>query len=59
MIVREIKADPDGVLATFDWFNDYKDTRSWLLGGLQFGLLEMLDKGHEKWLVRLRKARPS
>lgn len=29
MIIRELKQDPDEVLKTFDWFNDYKDTRKW------------------------------
>lgn len=30
MIVREILQDPFKVVAIFDWFNDFKDTRQWL-----------------------------
>jgi len=43
MIVREIKEHPE-LLDNFDWFNDYKDTRSWALTEAP-ELVDKLDAG--------------
>lgn len=48
MIVRELKENPDEVLANFDWFNDYKDTRSWAAFSFP-EILERLDTGFETY----------
>lgn len=50
MIVREIKQNPVEVLRNFDWFNDYKDTRSWAVGQGLTEIVDGLDIGHEKWI---------
>lgn len=51
MIVREIVADPDGVLKTFDYFNDYKDTHRWLVCGAgNDAVLKRLEAGHQAWM---------
>ena len=52
MIVREILKDPVGVLATFDYYNDYKDTRSWLRAGGHLHLLCSLDIGNKVWFKK-------
>jgi len=49
MIVREIKQEPEKVMATFDWFNDYKDTRSWLRYACP-GILPEFDRRYKLWL---------
>jgi len=52
MIRRDILSNPDSVLADFDWFNDYKDTRQFVSGfGLaRASLLARLDNGYAAWL---------
>ena len=50
MIVREIKKDPFKVLACFDWFNDYKDTRSWCVMMELPDLIAKLDEGYKIWM---------
>ena len=52
MIVREIKKDPEKVLAHFDWFNDYKDTRSWCVGQELTEIVSALDIGYDAWLEK-------
>lgn len=54
MIVRGIKTEPSKVLKTFDWFNDYKDTRIWAVTNCP-GCIPELDKRHTKWLSGLKK----
>ena len=57
MRVREILQDPDKVLATFDYFNDYKDTRDFLSypPGEHDELIARLDAGEEAWWEDYRK----
>lgn len=50
MIVREIKNHRDAVLASFDWFNDYKDTRAWATQNCDEQTVALLDEGYQKWL---------
>jgi hypothetical protein len=52
MIVREILQDPFAIVANFDWFNDYRDTRRFLVdhGGPETpALLAFLDAGNTLW----------
>ena len=49
MIVRAIKENPDEVLAKFDWFNDYKDTRNWAARNNLISIVARLDAGYKKW----------
>lgn len=53
MIVREIKQNPE-IIDNFDWFNDYKDTRSWAVGSCP-ELLSRLDEAYEKWCDKIRE----
>jgi len=56
MIVREIKANPEKVLAIFDWFNDYKDTRSWCVCQGLDEIVKQLDEGDKSyWQERNKK----
>ena len=48
MIVREIKDHPE-LINTFDWFNDYNDTRYWARHSCP-ELLKRLDGGFKQWL---------
>jgi hypothetical protein len=50
MIVREILKDPLTGIGRFDFFNDYKDTRSWLVGGGHEDLAALLDSANKIWL---------
>jgi len=50
MIVREIREDPSGVIASFDWYNDYDDTKRWVTDNCSVGVLEELDAGFHTWL---------
>jgi len=52
MIVREIKADTFSTIHTFDWFNDYDDTRLWLKEQNETLLIELLDAGYKVWLKK-------
>lgn len=49
MIVREIKQNRDEILARFDWFNDYKDTRIYALDNCDEETVRLLDEGNDKW----------
>jgi hypothetical protein len=49
MIVREIRDNPNLLIEAFDWFNDYKDTRSWAVVNCP-ALVDALDLGHDTWL---------
>ena len=49
MIVREIKDDTEKELQFFDYFNDYKDTRSWCLHNCP-EVVAKLDAGYTKYL---------
>lgn len=60
MIVREILEDPFKVVAIFDWFNDYKDTRSYLIRVIGRGddrapkamaVLKLLDAGYQLYRI--------
>ncbi len=53
MIVREIKDRPE-LIATFDWFNDYKDTRSWCVQNAP-DRVAALDAGMELWEAERRE----
>ena len=53
MIVREIKENPV-LLLSFDWFNDYADTRSWAVVNCP-NLVGVLDQGHQAWLDEQRR----
>lgn len=48
MIVREIESD-EKYLANFDYFNDYKDTRNFLVRKENYKLMNKLDEGYCKW----------
>lgn len=48
MIVREIKTNTEQVLKSFDYFNDYKDTRAWCVSSFP-EILPRLDKGHDEF----------
>ena len=47
MIIREIKDNPE-LINTFDWFNDYADTRRWARYNCP-ELIEGLDSGRRRW----------
>jgi hypothetical protein len=49
MIVREIVTDTEKTLETFDWFNDYSDTRRWAARNRHKGIVDRLDEGFFKW----------
>ena len=52
MIRRDILDNPDKVLGSFDFFNDAKDTISWLRGReeLARGVRWKLEKANDEWL---------
>lgn len=50
MIIREILKDPITEVARFDFFNDYKDTRSWLLHAGPQDVVALLDAANAVWL---------
>lgn len=52
MIIREIKSDTFSTIHTFDWFNDYNDTRRWLESQKETLLIELLDAGYKVWLKK-------
>lgn len=54
MINRNIGHSPAQVIANFDWFNDYKDTRSFVVALGHKETLEALDKGYREWYARVR-----
>ena len=51
MIVREIVANPVWVMSTFDWWNDFDDTLSWLQHNHP-ELVSDFKRRHEGWLQR-------
>lgn len=51
MIIREIKQQPE-LLETFDWFNDYKDTRRWVTRNCP-ELLSKMDEGYKLFLKKV------
>lgn len=57
MIIREIIKNPQREIARFDFFNDYKDTRSWLMYISQPrpDIVEELDRAYNVWLEECRK----
>jgi len=52
MIIREIKDNPE-LLKTFDWFNDYDNTKSWAKYNCP-EMVELLDKGFNEFLIKLK-----
>lgn len=50
MIIREIKDSPLSVIGSFDWFNDYDDTRLYALDHCPRDVVALLDAGHAVWL---------
>ena len=51
MIVKEIRKNPDKIIKSFDYYNDYKDTRSYLEYYADAALIiEKLDTGYERYL---------
>lgn len=54
MIIRELKNNPE-LINNFDFFNDYKDTKAYLIRNNLNKLLAKLEKGHKKWLDKRRK----
>lgn len=70
MIVREILQAPKVILAHFDWFNDYKDTKLFLSGCISrtetgssadavrgreaAEILPQLEQGYKDWEIRRR-----
>lgn len=54
MIVREIRDNPDLILSTFDYFNDYNDTRKYCECHYP-ELVERLDSGFEEYLKKERR----
>lgn len=55
MIVREIKDHRDEVLANFDWFNDYADTRIFAVRCCDEETVRLLDEGWDAWLKKSRE----
>jgi|AntRauTorckE6833_2_1112554.scaffolds.fasta_scaffold84355_2 hypothetical protein len=48
MIVREIVNDIEYIIERFDWFNDYKDTRLYLIESKnQEKIIDKMDKQFE------------
>lgn len=60
MIVREIVLEPDKVLENFDYFNDYDDTKNWLIYTNAQSyvdhdeLLKRLNDGFNEWLYNFQ-----
>lgn len=52
MIVREITKNPEHVIKNFDWFNDYKDTRSYLIRLGHAKIIYSLDNGYKNFLYK-------
>ena len=57
MIVREILTDTEKVIETFDFFNDYDDTKRWIFNRIHISsrILEVSFKLAEKygwWLAK-------
>jgi len=48
MIVRAIVQNPDKMLAVFDYFNDYNDTKRWLVRNGYVDIAKRLDDGEKK-----------
>ena len=55
MIIREIKDEPETVLATFDWFNDYDDTKLWCKEMGLDEIVKSLDSGFKKWIKKFQQ----
>lgn len=49
MVIREIKDNPKEEIKNFDWFNDYKDTRPFVMRFCP-EILEEFDAGFQQWL---------
>jgi len=49
MIVREIQNNTEEEIKTFDWFNDYEDTRRWAARNGYTKIVQLLDAGIKKW----------
>ena len=56
MIVRKIIHDPIAGMACFDWFNDYADTRSWLVSHGPNDVLQLLDAAYAVWRRKRRES---
>lgn len=50
MIVREIAQYPAAIMESFDFFNDFNDTHSWLLMTGRGDIAAELDQRHAVWL---------
>ena len=55
MIIREILQDPIAEVAKFDFFNDYKDTRLWLVEKGQTDVINLLDAANTIWAANYVK----
>lgn len=55
MIVREIRERPEEVLANFDWFNDFADTKRWALVAYP-KIVPRLNAGYEQWVKERQEA---
>jgi sugar phosphate isomerase/epimerase len=55
MIIREIRESPHRAIGSFDWLNDYNDTRRWAQHNCPPDVVALLDAGHAVWF-RLRMA---
>ena len=51
MIVREIVEHPE-LIEDFDWFNDYQDTRMFLIKTDNFELLHKFNEAYAKWTMK-------
>ena len=56
MIIRELSKN-ESLLENFDYFNDYNDTRKWLVYRKEWELMEKLDAGYLVWHKKYLKNR--
>lgn len=54
MIVREIEKHEE-LIDKFDFFNDYDNTRNWLVYRKNWSLIEKLDSAYRKWMFERNK----
>lgn len=55
MIIREITKDRERVLNSFDWFNDYRDTRDYVKSLGDKETVDLLDNGFEDYISKIRQ----
>lgn len=54
MIVREIKVNREAALKSFDYFNDYDDTRRYAVENCSLETIQLLDNGFNDWMTAER-----